>query len=138
MAYQRMTRQRRVILEELRGRVDHPSAEELFNAVRSRLPRVSLGTIYRNLDTLVQGGEVRKLEFSGSCARYDADLRPHLHVHCEVCGTVADVFADPPGVEALLPPEAVSRFTVTGYRLEFEGICGACRNASNESSTSRN
>lgn len=126
--HQRMTQQRRVILEELRRCHDHPSAEELLAAVRERVPRVSLGTIYRNLDMLVQGGLVRKLESPGERARYDGDLRPHFHVRCRMCGAVADVFAKPPALEALLPPRSGGDgFEVTSYRLEFEGLCASCR-----------
>jgi Fur family ferric uptake transcriptional regulator len=62
----RTTRQRMVLLEELRRHNDHPSADELYERVRRRLPRISLGTVYRNLEVLSQLGEIQKLELSGS------------------------------------------------------------------------
>lgn len=55
----RMTRQRAVILEELRKTATHPTADELYSIVRRRLPRISLGTVYRNLDFLADSGEIR-------------------------------------------------------------------------------
>lgn len=130
MRNQRMTRQRTVILEELRRCPRHPSAEELFSTVKERVPRVSLGTIYRNLDMLVQAGKVRKLEIPGGCARYDGDLRPHHHAYCRKCGCVADVFTELPPLATLLSDAATTntdKFEVTGYRLEFEGLCVSCQ-----------
>jgi Fur family ferric uptake transcriptional regulator len=57
-----MTRQRRVILEELRKVNTHPSADEIYEIVRKRLPRISLGTVYRNLEILSESGDIQKLE----------------------------------------------------------------------------
>ena len=57
-----MTRQRQIILEELRKVVTHPSADEVYEMVRKRLPRISLGTIYRNLEILSENGDIQKLE----------------------------------------------------------------------------
>ena len=62
----RMTRQRAVILEELRKVKTHPTADELYSIVRERLPRISLGTVYRNLDFLADTGEIRRLEAAGT------------------------------------------------------------------------
>ena len=72
----RMTRQRAVILEELRKVKTHPTADELYSIVRERLPRISLGTVYRNLDFLTESKEILKLESAGSIRRFDGDTRP--------------------------------------------------------------
>ena len=61
-----MTRQRRVILEALRGTTSHPTADEVYEMVRRRLPRISLGTVYRNLEILSGEGLVAKLEMAGT------------------------------------------------------------------------
>ena len=66
----RMTRQRRVILEEIRRTNSHPAADEIYERVRKRLPRISLGTVYRNLDVLCELGEIQRLELSGAMKRY--------------------------------------------------------------------
>jgi len=71
----RMTRQRRVILEELQSKNNHPSADELYERVRAHLPRISLGTVYRNLEVLCELGEIQKLGLSGPLKRYDCAYR---------------------------------------------------------------
>ena len=87
----RMTRQRAVILEELRKVKTHPTADELYSIVRERLPRISLGTVYRNLDFLADTGEIRRLEAAGTTKRFDGDISWHQHVRCIHCGRIGDV-----------------------------------------------
>jgi len=123
-----MTPQRRVILDELRKVDTHPTADELYTAVRRRLPRTSLGTVYRNLDLLSQCGMVRRLHMAGAQTRYDGNTSPHDHVRCEVCGRVDDVAGPPCGAAA--PEPSIGHFNgykVSGYRLEFIGICPSCQ-----------
>lgn len=124
-AQTRMTRQRAVILEELRKTKSHPTADELYSIVRERLPRISLGTVYRNLDFLADSGEIRRLEAAGSTKRFDGDISWHQHVRCVHCGRIGDVMqplAAPPvdGIQ-------VRGFSaVVGARIEFDGVCEAC------------
>jgi Fur family ferric uptake transcriptional regulator len=119
-----MTRQRQVILEELRKVDCHPTADELYLMVRSRLPRVSLGTVYRNLDVLFRNGEIQKLDAGGQ-HRFDGDVRNHYHVRCQGCGRIDDVFGE--ALEALaMPRSSAHDYEITGYRLEFDGLCPAC------------
>ncbi|MFH2051821.1 MAG: transcriptional repressor [bacterium] len=120
----RNTLQRSVILEELCSTKRHPTAAELFAKVRSRLPRISLGTVYRNLEVLHQEGRIRKLDFSGAEARFDADMDPHDHIRCTRCGCVKDLPATSPPVE--LPRESAG-FLIEGHRLEYYGLCPECR-----------
>ncbi|MDR2745258.1 MAG: transcriptional repressor, partial [Desulfovibrio sp.] len=75
-----MTRQRSVILEELRKVDTHPTADELYTIVRVRLPHISLGTVYRNLEYLVAAGEIARLESAGTSMRFDGDVSGHQHV----------------------------------------------------------
>ena len=65
----KLTKQRKVILEELRKLKTHPSADEIYNIVRERLPRISLGTVYRNLEILSDAGVILKLDVAGSQKR---------------------------------------------------------------------
>lgn len=130
MAVQKLRRntpQRRVILEELDALKSHPTAAELFAAVRKRLPRISLGTVYRNLEVLYQDGRINKLEWAGSETRFDAMLEPHLHIRCTDCGRIEDLM-DP--VQMSGQPEELGGFLVQGCRLEYFGLCPACRNKS--------
>ncbi len=121
----RMTRQRRMILEELRNTRSHPTADEIYARVRARLPRISLGTVYRNLDVLAAGGDIVRLDSGGGTRRFDGNVIPHQHVRCRCCGRVADV-CDP--VRTPDPSEVhVEGFTITTARVEFEGVCDLCR-----------
>ncbi len=122
----RVTKQRQVILEELRGTESHPTADELYRQVRQRIPRISLGTVYRNLETLSREGLIRKLEIGGGKKRFDGVVAPHYHIHCQFCGRVADlVLTSLPDPESLVADPG--GFQVTGHQLEFFGICPRCR-----------
>ena len=124
--FRRKSRQRQVILDEIQRLSSHPSAAELYEIVRRRLPRISLGTVYRNLELLAQSGVIRKLESGGSEARFDGNVEPHYHVRCVRCGRVDDA----PGLPGDLLKDEIrdlGGYKVIGYRLELAGICPACR-----------
>ena len=120
----RMTKQRAVILEELRKVCTHPTADELYTLVRMRMPHISLGTVYRNLDFLAETGEILKLEVAGSTRRFDGTAKPHAHIRCTCCGAVGDVPDNVP--EPDCKHVSVPGFTVQAVRVEFEGICDKC------------
>lgn len=129
----RMTRQRAVILEELRKTKTHPTADELYSIVRERLPRISLGTVYRNLDFLADSGEIRRLEAAGSTKRFDGDISNHQHVRCIQCGCIGDVMdtQETPSVKGM----HVGGFaTVLRSRIEYDGICEKCAGRAHEDS----
>jgi Fur family ferric uptake transcriptional regulator len=115
-----------VILEELRMVKTHPTATELQQLARQRLPRISLGTVYRNLERLTQLGLVRKLDTGGGEARYDGDCDPHYHVRCVHCGRMDDAhgLSDDPVKDTI---KTLDGYEILGYRLQFEGICPACQ-----------
>lgn len=122
----RMTQQRRVILEELGAVTCHPTADELYQRVRRRLPRVSLGTVYRNLEIMAQKGEIQRIGAAGTQRRFDATTAVHYHIRCTSCGRVADLPLKP---VARLEQEAAkaSGFAITGHWVEFQGICPECQ-----------
>ncbi len=121
----RMTQQRRVILEELRKENIHPTADQLYELVRKRLPRISLGTVYRNLEILTSLGEIQTLEVSGSQKRYDGVPQKHYHIRCVNCDRVDDAPIAPLNrLEDELYGATV--YTIMGHRLEFLGLCPAC------------
>ena len=122
----RNTRQRQTVLEELRKLKSHPTASELHDIARRRLPKLSLATVYRNLELLAADGTIRKLEISGTESRFDGDPRRHCHVRCMQCGRVDDL----PDVPADLVGHqfnTLSGYEILDYRLEFVGICPECR-----------
>ena len=121
----RMTRQRRVILKELKRLNNHPSADELYERVRMHLPRISLGTVYRNLEILTELGEIQTLELSGSMKRFDGVPKKHYHIRCVDCGRVDDAPIAPLNqIEDELYGATV--YTIIGHRLEFTGLCPNC------------
>ncbi len=121
----RMTRQRQVILEVLRKHNTHPTADEIYAMVRRRLPRISLGTVYRNLEILSDLGEIQTLELSGHQKRFDGNPNKHYHIRCVGCGRVDDVPLAPMAqLENQLYGSTV--YTIIGHRLEFTGLCPEC------------
>ncbi|MBN2171817.1 MAG: transcriptional repressor [Candidatus Krumholzibacteriota bacterium] len=130
-ANRRRTRQRQVILEELRRLTTHPTAAELHEIVRRRLPRVSLSTIYRNLELLVELGQAQKLDTASGQNRYDGDTAQHCHVRCLRCGRVDDVPELPAGVVER-HGRRVRGYRLLDWRLELLGVCPACLAAERE------
>jgi len=122
----RMTRQRQLILEELRDVCTHPCADEIYAMVRKRMPRISLGTVYRNLEVLASLGEIQKIETGGSLKRFDGNITPHYHIRCLHCQKVVDAPIAPlKNIENLLAGK--TDFQITGHRVEFLGICPQCK-----------
>jgi len=81
----RMTNQREMILRELKKSKGHLSADELYERVKKFMPRISLATVYRNLEILSDAGMIRKLEISGRQKRFDSELADHDHIYCIEC-----------------------------------------------------
>jgi len=129
--FKRNTRQREVILEELRRLTSHPTATGLYEIVRRRLPKVSLGTVYRNLELMARMGIVQKLEYSGNEARFDGNPDRHDHVRCIRCGRVDDI-----GAESLKLSDVdhgdCNGYEILGHRLELLGICPQCKTPTRE------
>lgn len=122
----RHSRQRDIILEEVRRDRTHPSAQEIFARVRPKLPKISLGTVYRNLEQLAAHGFIRKLELPGDQRRFDGDVSEHYHVRCLVCGRLADI-PGPPLMQVSHYPITINNYTILGHRIEFVGICPHCQ-----------
>ena len=124
--FHRNTRQRTVILEELRKLKTHPTAAGLHGIVRRKMPKISLGTVYRNLELLTQTGVIQKLDFNSGEARYDGTVTYHDHLRCIHCGRVDDA-PDPPLELMGGGKEDWGGYKVLGHRLEFFGVCPKCR-----------
>lgn len=126
MGFQRQTKQREAILEELREATSHPTAVELYEMVRKRLPKISLGTVYRNLERLAEDGSIKKLESGNAQARFDGRREHHWHVRCVRCAGLSDL------MEAPVVPESVSSrdldgHVILGLRVEYVGVCPTCK-----------
>jgi len=122
----RMTRQRMVILEELRRMNSHPTADEVYEVVRKRLPRISLGTVYRNLEILSGMGLIQKLEMDSAQKRFDGNPERHYHLRCMVCNRIVDVPGD---VLRRIDysPESCGDCRILDFHLHFLGVCDECQ-----------
>lgn len=115
-----------VILEELRKVDTHPSADEIYALVRKKLPRVSLGTVYRNLEILLENGDIQKVGLGGSYMRYDGNPEKHYHIRCRHCGRINDIHIKP--IDTIEQEIGISSgYRVDGHELEFTGLCTSCR-----------
>jgi Fur family transcriptional regulator, ferric uptake regulator len=123
----RMTKQRKVILEELKKVTSHPTADQLHQMVRKRLPQISIATVYRNLEILSEEGLVLKMDVAGTQRRFDGTPENHYHIRCSMCGKVDDVHI---GLVASLEETAgkSSGYRVLSHTVEFTGICPECAN----------
>lgn len=121
----RMTNQREVILQELTKSCAHLTADDLYDLVRKQVPRISLATVYRNLEILSERGVIVKLGVGGRQNRYDADTSLHHHIHCVKCYRVDNLDGYTSEVE--MNDMAVhGQYVITGYRLDVSGICPEC------------
>lgn len=122
----RLTTQRQIILEELAKLKTNPTASEVFDMVRKRLPRIGLGTVYRNLELMAENDMIRKIEVGGTQNRYDAITKPHYHIRCSHCGKVDDI--DVEINDDLVKGAAKScLYQIQGHRIEFSGVCPNCQ-----------
>ncbi len=121
----RLTTQRQIILEELGKVTSHPTANEVYDMVRKRLPRIGLGTVYRNLELMAESGIILKLEVGGTQKRFDATVTPHYHIRCSSCGKVDDIDLE---VQQEINEAAAKtcNYKILGHHIEFSGICSEC------------
>jgi Fur family peroxide stress response transcriptional regulator len=121
----RLTPHREAVHAYLASVDHHPTAEEVYLAVKGQGSRLSLATVYNALEALVAAGLASKLAFGDGSARYDIRTDRHDHIHCLGCGMLRDV----PSLLERTPLSNVpgEDFEVTGYRLELIGYCAACR-----------
>lgn len=120
----RMTHQKQAILEYLRSVTSHPNASTLYEEMRKKMPKLSLGTIYRTLRVLHGEGLVKELPYE-DFSRYDGRTDLHYHVLCLSCGRVSDAEVGRE-VADLTRLVRAPQFKVVGHRLEFLGYCSQC------------
>lgn len=122
----RLTTQRQIILEELSKVTSHPTANEVYDMVRKRLPRIGLGTVYRNLELMADSGIILKLEVGGTQKRFDATTETHYHIRCTKCDRVNDI--DIPVQHHINQiADAATQYSIMGHHIEFSGICEDCQ-----------
>ncbi len=126
MMNHRNSKQRNIIREYLHGRTDHPCAEKLYNEIREQYPRMSLGTVYRNLMYLKDIGEIQSIDVGDGVSHFDPNPKPHVHFYCTKCHQVSDIFID--DYERF--KTVFSRYThahIEKCNINLEGICDHCQ-----------
>lgn len=121
-----LTLQRRMILEAVLERDDHPAVDQIFEAVRTRVPAVSHTTVYRVLGTLVEMRMIQRLPHPGRTIRFDGRTDRHHHAVCESCSRIIDM-EDPSLNELPLPEGDLQGFQIDHYSVVFVGTCPDCR-----------
>lgn len=125
MPGKRYSRQRELIYETVRMTDRHPTAEMVFHRLKPQNPRLSLGTVYRNLNLLAEEGLLTRIPLP--VERYDACTDPHSHLRCEGCGGVFDLALEydeaMDALAARIQPDAWIR----RHDLIFYGLCPQCR-----------
>ena len=121
----RETKQKNAILGLLRNTRSHPTADQIYETVRKAIPTISKGTVYRNLQVLIDNGIVSVLDIRGTLSRYELKQETHYHFRCDACGRVYDL-DEPvdPGLDDRISKR--TGFVVSGHQTEFRGRCADC------------
>lgn len=129
---ERYSKQRELILNVLKERNDHPTAEMLYNDIIKIMPTIGIATVYRNLAILYESGQILKIETKqGESDRFDGNLMPHLHFQCLECNEIQDIFLDECDNEKL--DEKLKEFAnminakVTSSKILLKGKCEKCK-----------
>ena len=122
---EKLTRQRDAVLQVIRSREDHPTANEIFQAARLQLPTISYATVYNSLRFLKEAGLVHEIKFGDSASRYDRETDRHDHALCSQCGKLVD-FDLPQAAELMKAAARRSKFKPESVHLTLKGVCPDC------------
>ena len=125
MAATKYSRQRESIKNFLMNTVEHPTAETIYEGLKKDDSKLSLGTVYRNLNLMYSQGEILKLNCGDNSVRYDGNTSPHYHIVCTECGNVYDINIDSMAHINTLAQAAFDG-EVTGHYAYFLGKCKKC------------
>lgn len=121
----RRSRQRDAIRGYLMSTKSHPTAEVVYEYIKQDFPNISLGTVYRNLNFLVDHGEALRLDFGDGFDHFDGNTAPHNHFFCKKCGQVFDLAMD--SIDHIdLIANAGFDGTIEGHTIFFHGLCPNC------------
>ena len=125
----RNTKQRQAIFEAIERHGGHLTADEIHKLVKRRFPRLSLGTVYRNLRVLVAQDCLRELDFGMAVHHFETIKDSHYHLICRVCGSISDIEAPiEPRLNTLVAKaRGIGGFQIEEHRLDFIGVCACCR-----------
>jgi len=118
----KLTPQRLAIIEYLKNNKNHPSAEDIYNALKEKFPSMSFATVYNTLEVLVEKGLIKELHIDSSKRRFDPFTHQHHHFKCRSCGRIIDIEAD---FEVYIP-EFLKGYQVEDFQVVFSGLCPDC------------
>ena len=119
------THQRQVIYQAAMAAKDHPTPEAIYEKVRRQIPSISLGTVYKNINTFLEAGLLREVSLHHGSLRVDANTGTHHHLVCRVCRSIIDL--DEHDVEPARVRTTIPRgFRVERQCVEVIGICESC------------
>lgn len=118
------SKQRQMIIEEVCRTKTHPTTEMIYTNLRTKLPNLSLATVYRNLNLLCETGRLKRISLPESPDRFDADITFHAHLYCESCRSVIDLHEFDDQVTSLISHRTDHIFN--SATLVIRGICGRC------------
>lgn len=122
----RMTQQKKIILELMKGTNIHPTADWVYEESRKQLPKISLGTVYRVLKELSESGLIKGLNLDKQ-KHFDGFTEPHSHVICRSCGKIEDVVLESDsGLQASI--QNLTNYSISEQNYEFYGLCPICQN----------
>ena len=122
----RETKQREAILRVLMNSKSHPTADLIYEEVKKEIPKISKGTVYRNLKVLQESGQVSELNLNGTISRFEVKQDSHYHFRCEKCGRVSDIDM-PVDRELDRHSEKITGLKISYHQLEFRGLCKDCQ-----------
>ncbi len=122
----RYSKQREEILKVVQESCDHPDANTIYIRIKDVIPNVSLGTVYRNLDTLSKNGIIKRIPMKDGNDRFDKTITNHNHMYCEKCGKVIDIDLSLNSKE-ILNIERETGFKITNCNFKINGLCEKCR-----------
>ena len=120
-----MTNQRLEILNFLRQSADHPTAEEIYDAVKAKLPRISKATVYNNLNFLIENDRVKMVNIKG-VSRFETKIQPHHHIICKKCSTIEDFESENLNKYAIELISGKTQFKIEHTTMNFLGLCETC------------
>lgn len=121
------SRQREMIYEVIKENPIHPTADEVYSQLKVDHPELSLGTVYRNLNVLSNNGQLRRIPVPYGAERFDANTEEHLHMVCESCGHLEDVFLEEPERVLEMLRKETGLSSLSRYSLLLYGECSECR-----------
>ena len=132
----RYSRKRQAILDLLKNTKEHPGADSIYRQLKPVYPDLSMGTVYRNLKEMKEEGLIASVAVVKDRERFDGCTDQHTHVICSECGKIIDLEGFTLPADMLSHAEEESKITISCTKIQFVGVCDACRQAHRDTKSS--